>query len=171
LHDEDNDECQNEDNNDDSNDNKDKDNDKENDDDDDRNDYDYEEGGKDDDGHHNDDSDDGDDEGETKVEWMKYKKMTKAVEIPKSELCSLARKEGIPIESANDDAHFFNSICGGELKKKISDNVVKTFKSTHFMYTSLDNSVSISLVKVTGLLSMVTVGRHICLMHSLSQHM
>jgi hypothetical protein len=57
--------------------------------------------------------------------------MTKAVEIPKSGLCSSVRKEVIPIKSANDDAQFdtYNSIFGGDLKKKISDNVAKTFKS------------------------------------------
>jgi hypothetical protein len=52
---------------------------------------------------------------------MKYEEMTKAVEIPKSELCSLARKELLPIKSANDDAQsgIFKYICGGDLKKKI----------------------------------------------------
>jgi hypothetical protein len=62
---------------------------------------------------------------------MKYKEMTKAVEIPKSELCSTARKEVLPIKSANDDAQFdiFKTICCGDLKKKISDNVANTFKS------------------------------------------
>jgi hypothetical protein len=54
------------------------------------NDDDYDESGEEDDGDHNDDSDDEDDEGETKVGKMKYEEMTKAVEIPKSELCSLA---------------------------------------------------------------------------------
>jgi hypothetical protein len=131
LHDDDNDECQNEDNNDDSDDNKEKNDDKEKDDDADRNDDDYDKGGEDDDGDHDNGSDDGDDEGETKVEKMKYKEMSKAVEIPKTELCSLARKEVLPIKSANDDAQFdiFKSICGGGLKKKFSDNVGKTFKS------------------------------------------
>ncbi len=51
------------------------------------------------------------------------------------------------------------------------DNVVRLSSPTQFIYTSLNHSVTRSLVKVTGLLSMVTVGRHICLKHSLSQHM
>jgi hypothetical protein len=55
------------------------------------NDDDYDDSGEADDSDYNDDSDDEDDEGETKVGKMKYEEMTKAVAIPKSELCSLAR--------------------------------------------------------------------------------
>jgi hypothetical protein len=60
----------------------------------------------------------------------------------------------------SDDEDVFKSICGGNLKKKISETAVNYFKSTQLMFTSLDRFTI--LVKVTGLLCMETMGRHVC---------
>jgi hypothetical protein len=62
----------------------------------------------------------------------------------------------------SEDEEVFKSICGGDLKKKLSQKLQQILSSqTQLMFTSLDRFTILS--KVTGLLCIVTMGRHICL--------